>query len=937
MLKYLLSWVLVLFVYISFAGTIKGTVTEEKNGAPLVGLVVLIKGTDKGVATDIDGKYEITGIKPGVYEITFKYFSFVTQIRSQEIKGAETVTLDVKMKEEVTQLKSAEVKSKKITHTEAAVINEIKTSNAVVSGTSASQISKTMDRTAADVVKRIPGVAIQDDRFIVVRGLADRYNTVWLNDAGAPSSESDKKSFSFDIIPSGLIDRILIFKTPSAELPGDFAGGMVKVYTTTLQDKNSLSVNLQTSSRQYTTGQAFTYTKSSSTDVLGYDDGGRSLPSDVPARLDKVKNPEVSKSFKNDWQLLDKTAMPDVRFAMGLTGVKKYKKITIGNTLGVSYSNTQTINNVDRKDWDSSTSMFYHYNDKISTANVSVGILENAGISFGNSKIEFKNLYSQAGKSSVIQREAYVDSVTTPERIYVMGYESKATYAAQLTGSHKSKNEDIKYNWTAGYTDVFKNQPNLRRIKYIAQNPDSPFYATVASNVDPVFGGGRTYSQLYEHVYSFNHQFSKKIHFNEHYSFTINMGNYLEAKRRNFDLRWFSYTLTTIKNPNATWLKLLPLDQIFIDSNVGFKNKFIMDEGTNSGDKYTGKNDLIASFISFNLPIGDKINVVAGVRDEENTFSILGYNSTDTLNEKVKTSYLLPSVNATYNINPKTLVRVAYGKTLNRPEFRESSPIFYYDFEEIASVKGSLANSTSNPYGNVLKTAEVQNIDVRYEYYPSSGEMIHVGFFFKTIKNSIQRVVDYGTAGETKTLTYINADNAYTMGLEIDIRKNLAFLDKILSTKFFNQMTFVGNFAFSKSELKIDTSKVLGQMPKSVLQGQSPYIVNLGLYYQSDDKGIKGSVLYNVYGPRLYASGSNVHGAESIGELPFHSLDITLSKIFFKHYSVSLGIQNLLDSEIRFVKDINRDNKFSTTDGDLDYKVYSPGRYYTIGVKINLP
>jgi outer membrane receptor for ferrienterochelin and colicin len=160
----------------------------------------------------------------------------------------------MKMMPEITVLKDQVVKSARITYTENAVINEIRQSNAVVSGTSAAQISKTMDRNAADVVKRIPGVTIQDDRFVIIRGLPDRYNTVFLNDAGTPSSESDKRAFSFDMIPAGLIDRVLIFKTPSPELPGDFAGGMVKVYTSSLPDKNKITVSLQTCSREFSTG-----------------------------------------------------------------------------------------------------------------------------------------------------------------------------------------------------------------------------------------------------------------------------------------------------------------------------------------------------------------------------------------------------------------------------------------------------------------------------------------------------------------------------------------------------------------------------------------------------------------------------------------------------------------------------------------------------------
>ncbi|NCX95890.1 MAG: TonB-dependent receptor, partial [Chitinophagia bacterium] len=426
-MKFILTALLCLFSACTFAATIKGTVLEDKTNAPLIGVVVKVTGTDKGAVTDIDGRYEINGIDKAECLLEFSYMSFITETVTIKFEGKTEIVKDVVMKPEAKVLTVTEVKAKKLTHTELAVINEIRASNTVVSGTSASQISKTMDRNAADVVKRIPGVSIQDDRFVVIRGLPDRYNTVWLNDAGAPSSEADKKSFSFDIIPSGLIDRVLISKTPSPELPGDFAGGMVKVYTTSIQDKNAISFNLQTSSRQGTTGNAFQYNPTSSTDWLGYDNGSRNIPGIAPERIDKndpnYNISDISKAFGNDWMIKSKNASPDMRFAFSYTSVYKLKKLKIGNTIGLTYTATKTNYTVNRQDWDSTKERLYDYNDNINTANNSVGILENAGVTWGKNKIEFKNLYSQIGKAQVLVRTSGLDSNQQPELAYAMSYD----------------------------------------------------------------------------------------------------------------------------------------------------------------------------------------------------------------------------------------------------------------------------------------------------------------------------------------------------------------------------------------------------------------------------------------------------------------------------------------------------------------------------------
>lgn len=946
MVRYFYSFLLILLSANVFAGTIKGTVTDAKNNSPLSGVVIAVTGSGRGAVTDFDGKFEITDIPAGTYEVVISYTSYNTYKQTVTIADGQEIIFDRPMSPENTELKGQTIKGAKITSTENAVINEIKNSNTIVSGTSAAQISKTMDRNAADVVKRIPGVTIQDDRFIVVRGLPDRYNTVWLNDASTPSSESDKKAFSFDVIPAGLIDRVLIYKTPSPDLPGDFAGGMVKVFTTSLADKNQISVSLQTSSREYSTGTNFNYNAPSKTDKYGYDDGSRSIPKSVPDFISN-KNPDYkakigdwSKAFGNDWVVNSKKASPDARFSVALSNVWKMKKIKIGNTMGIAYANIYTNSQIQRQDWDSVSSN-YNYIDKRSVNNVSVGLMDNVGVSIGNSKIEFKNLYNQIGTSSLTIRNTVKDTgiaTNSDERSYAMGYESRATYAAQLTGQHKNNKDTRKYNWTIGYTDLFKNQPDLRRIKYSKQQsePDSMFRAQVSGNVDIINGGGRYYSSLYEHTYSFNHQFTQTVKVTDKFGFDVNVGNYLEYKDRSFKIRQLGYTVK--QGSSSLALTRLPINQIFADSNVGGTKKFNIGETTNKYDHYNGQNELIASFVSLKVPVGKHVTVLGGVRYEYNEQSIQAFVNLDSIAPKIVTKFLLPSVNAAYNFSDKSLVRVAYGKTLNRPEFREWAPIFYYDFDELAGNKGSLFKTTvsRNKAGNIgdtLKVAQIQNYDVRYEFYPGAGEMIQIGAFYKSFKDPIQRVVLPGTGGDSRAFSYINADNAYCYGVEIDLRKNLAWVDSKLGTKIFRDLTLVGNLSLAKSELTIDTVQVNGAVPHSSLQGQSPYIVNAGAYYQGTDNGFQASILYNVFGPRMYAVGTTNAGAESLGELPFQSFDATVSKLFHKHYMLNVGVQNLLNSRALFMKDSNRDGKFTSAD-DRDYKSFYPGRYYTVGVKI---
>ena len=232
-----------------------------------------------------------------------------------------------------------------------------------------------------------------------------------------------------------------------------------------------------------------------------------------------------------------------------------------------------------------------------------------------------------------------------------------------------------------------------------------------------------------------------------------------------------------------------------------------------------------------------------------------------------------------------------------------------------------------------MDVAEVQNFDVRWEFYPNPSELIHVGAFYKSFKNPIQQITLGGYADPY--FSFMNCTKAYVAGVEVDVRKNLMFLDDKLGTGFFKNFVLVGNVSLGKSELTIDSTYGAEHngnvVLKGPLQGQSNYVANAGFFYQNDSLGLLASVLYNVYSPRVYAIGTSGDG--SIGELAFHSFDASVSKIFAKNYTLTFGVQNLLNSSVRLYEDTNQDNKFDSKT-DMPYKTYKPGQYFTLGIKV---
>ena len=317
MIHKLLTTIIILITSISFTfaqGIIKGQLKDVLSNEAIIGANILIDGLKLGSSTDIEGNFIINNVPVGKYTITVTSIGYESKkISNISIENDKITLINSAIIPDIKELGEVVVKGSRRTNTEIAIISQIKEAKQVVSGISAEQILKSQDRDAAEVVRRIPGVTVIDNRFINIRGLNERYNTVWLNDAIAPSSETDRKSFSFDIIPSNLLDRVLIFKTPSPELPGDFAGGMVKVYTRKPSyTEESLNFNVGTGYRSGTTFNDFTSDKASSLDGIGLGYNDRKLPTATPDANGYISNAQA-KTFNNTYDLSKTSASPDLR------------------------------------------------------------------------------------------------------------------------------------------------------------------------------------------------------------------------------------------------------------------------------------------------------------------------------------------------------------------------------------------------------------------------------------------------------------------------------------------------------------------------------------------------------------------------------------------------------------------------------------------------
>lgn len=262
----------------AYAADIKGKVTDSTTGEPLIGATIQIDGTPKATATDIDGLFAFSGLDENAnYTLTIKYISYKTKKIDGVRAEAQPQAIEIKLTPDEQTLNEVTVTGVARKNTEIAVIQMTKSSPVIVSNVSAQEITKTQDTNAGEVIRRVPGVSLIDDKFVMVRGLSQRYNNVWINGGAVPSSEADSRAFSFDLIPSSQIDNMQIVKTPSPEYPADYTGGFITITTKDIPAENTAELSVGGNWNDITSFSDFKYAKGSGTDFLGFDSGMRGL------------------------------------------------------------------------------------------------------------------------------------------------------------------------------------------------------------------------------------------------------------------------------------------------------------------------------------------------------------------------------------------------------------------------------------------------------------------------------------------------------------------------------------------------------------------------------------------------------------------------------------------------------------------------------------
>ncbi len=922
----ILSLAFLLFSVLVFSQTIKGKITDGVDSQPLPFVTVQIEGTTTGSVADMDGNFVIK-VAPGTYTLIASSVGYETQRFENLTVGAQGMTLDIVMSPEEKTLEGVVVTAKKLQDTEGAVIEEVKKAEEVVNAVSSEEISKTEASDAGEVVSRIPGITLIDGKFIIVRGLNQRFNNVKLNGAPMPSTDPSTRAFSFDIIPSSIIESVSVYKSFSPSLAGEVAGAAININTKNFVDENYDKLGVKVGYRVGTTfSSSFSDPSRSAGDWFTFGKGAREWGSEVQgsvvdSRTNPSLNAQQATSFDNtDFFGKSFTAMPDFGVSYGLGRLIPVGDKELSFTGAMSLSNSIKTVEYERARYsifgdNQAPANFTEESNDFNTVR-KARLMAMANFAYEVSDVldlTFQNLYNRIGSSNVLNRDISNQDQGQDRLVESIDYLDETLLSSQLGATWQLNNYRDRISTVLGFSQTKYDQPNRRAYyRFKGLGVDEPYNFLLPNLGAALIGTTRFSSLMNENSFSlsadYTHQFGEEFdeQGRERQNISVQIGTFGEYRSREFNARNLGYGAASIGggNPGEFVGDGLQPEDIFLDQNFfvsdGSQRGIVIDEKTQSVDRYEAFSQTLAAYMSFMIPV-EKWTFNLGGRFETNTQNITGaedqQSAFGTLDRDLQNDNFLPFANVAYRFNDKWQMRAAYSSTVNRPELRELAPFAYYDFDKATSAKG-------NPD---LEQSNIQNMDLRLELYPGAAELISLGAFYKSFTNPIE-FVNISVNDEFQT---VNNKSAIAYGVELEIRKDLSFIS---DGPVLGNTSFLLNAAWIKSETKLARQNAIAVNENRPLGGQSPYVINSGLYYANPESGWSVNVNYNTYGKRIVV----VEGGSDrppIYELPRQLIDVSIAKNLPNDWEVKLSATNILNAEYRFYFDGDFDEKIDINEG----------------------
>lgn len=953
----LLFMVAVQVVVFAQNGTIRGQVIDDQTGEELIGATVVIEGTTTGSTTDLDGNYTIK-VNNGTHNLRVSYVSYQPlTIQNVEVPEGEVTVVNARLKTEDVTLQEVVVQATAARNAEAGLLTVQRKASLVMDALSAEQFSRTGDNDAASAMKRVTGVSVEGGKYVYVRGLGDRYSKTSVNSAQIPGLDPNKNSVQMDLFPSNLIDNIIVYKTFSPELPASFSGGYVDISTKdfptqfTMQFSGSLGYNSNA-----TFNKNFLTQDLESGHFLARKPEGLQLPDvlsgPVMTENDALSNDEnaaildaQTKSLNSDFAPRTGSSNSEFGTNVNIPFLNHNMSFSIGNQVnifgkqlgfigGLSYQRSFEYYNNGKigryllpgnAQEEQNLVPYYLFDDEKGTESVLWGGIWNTALKLNNfHKIRLNLMRNQSADISTRYSEgvfpyAFSDEQDVQIQLRAKEYVVRSLTTGQLGGDHQFGGVNgLRAEWLGSYTMSSQNEPNLRYFNNLREiSRGDTIYNANSNNVLPP---SHYFRQMEEENIEGKVDFELPVTIFSALPSRLKFGGSYLSRSRDFQERIFQYKVgssTTRYNGN--------IDEYFSGDNLGWVgetgtfNRFglIIRDQTISGGSYRGDETLPAAYLLLDWQASEKFKINIGARYEGTNIHLINESEkvADSLREaNVKGHDIMPAINITRVLKENMNLRFGYGRTIARPNFRELARFATFDFLGDFILVG-------NP--NLERTL-IDNLDLRWEFFPSRSEFLSLSTFYKKFNNPIERAVNPFSNDLAIEINYRNVPQATVYGIEMEVRKDLSFVDDALANfKVGANVTLLRSYVdITEGELHLIRTNNPEAEATRPLYGQAPYIVNTYLSYENIDKRLTSTISFNVSGPRLAVVG--LSGTPNVYEQARPMLDFNIGKGLTKRWSAKISASNLLDAESKW--------SYEFKDVEYTYQSYRLGRTFSFGV-----
>lgn len=892
-------------------GKISGKILDEK-GEPLPGAGIKIVELNRTASTAVDGSFSIS-VDPGTYTVEIRYVSYQPRrVTDVIVKSGENIPLNVSMKPASETLTGVVITGGYKKTSAEGLLARQKNAAEMSNGISAEQISRTPDKNIGESLKRISGISTAENKFVIVRGIGERYNAALLDGTPLPSTEAQSRNFSFDLIPSGLVDNVVVSKTVTPDMNTSFGGGLIQVNTKDIPDENFMSFAIGSSFNDLTTGKDFYSHKRGRYDYLGFDDGRRSAPDNLlhtdPSAKGSMSDAEFqkriddqSRRFKYDNFTLYKNRAPlnqNYQFTIGqLFGLDSVKGNKLGFTGAITYRNSQNttdVDNIRRGKW---TDNFNNYGNTYNFNTTWGGVL-NVGLQLGTHRLSLRNTYTRMFDNTLTTTNGYNNDVPSEEILNNspdIREEDDPTFTTllqnKLSGQHQLGK--VKLEWDAARTSVRREEKDLitaEQSPQLIEGVEHYFYYAGASTEPKPTPMSRQYYDNNEKHYSWN--LSGTVPFNlGPLRNVLKMGLYGNRKNGGFSWKILPLTANPSKlNPELRYLTVADMQK---PENMGANGYmyqlFFMDE-------FIGKSRTDAGYLMLDNRLTEKWRLVWGVRGEYYKYKsvknpINGADLGNYTEQHDPAWRWMPSANLTYAVNPEINIRAGWSVAVVRPELLDNSRFLRWD----TKLHGTITNTG-------LTSTKITSYDLRGEWFPALGDVISIGGFYKYFDKPVEL---NQAAGANVYYMLSNSDWAKVFGFELEFRKKLDFISELNWVK---NLTLSGNLTLQRSKVQgrdklIDLvtgeETFLIQTLVRPMYGQSPYLINAGLQYQESRLGF--NLMFNKSGRKTYIVSSSADLIDY--EMPRSQFDAQLSYKWLKNkMQVKVNAGNLFNKASAFYK-----------------------------------